>query len=50
MFKLWKQGLVEKKDILMKAASVDEMASRIALVERGMFEDEEEARERGEKE
>jgi twitching motility protein PilT len=50
MFKLWRQGLVDKRDILMKANSVDEMAARIAQVERGMFEDEEEARERGEKE
>jgi twitching motility protein PilT len=47
MFKLWRQGLVEKRDILLKAHSVDEMQNKIARVERGMFEDEGEARERG---
>jgi len=50
MFKLWKQGLVEKKDIMVKAAAPDELANKIALAERGMFEDAEEARERGGKE
>jgi twitching motility protein PilT len=49
MFKLWKQGLVEKRDILLKANDPDDLASRIAMAERGMFEDEDEARERGEK-
>ena len=50
MFKLWKMGLVEKRDILVKAQSFDELANRIAQVERGMFEDDDEARERGDKE
>ncbi len=48
MFKLWKDGLVEKREILLKAHSVDELQIKIARAERGMFEDEEEARERGE--
>jgi twitching motility protein PilT len=46
MFELWRKGLVEKKDILMKAQSPDELAARIARAERGILEDEEEARER----
>jgi twitching motility protein PilT len=46
MFKLWRQGLVDKKDVLMKAQSVDELTARIAQAERGMFEDEQEALER----
>ena len=50
MFKLWKDGLVEKQDILSKAHSVDELQIKIARAERGMFEDESEARERGEME
>jgi twitching motility protein PilT len=50
MFKLWKDGLVEKRDILIKANAPDELANKIARVERGLFEDEDEARERGEKE
>lgn len=47
MFKLWKDGLVEKREVLMKANSPDDLANRIAQAERGMFEDDEEARERG---
>jgi twitching motility protein PilT len=50
MFKLWKEGVVEKKEILIKANSRDEMEANIARVERGMFEDENESRERGERE
>jgi twitching motility protein PilT len=50
MFKLWKEGKVEKRDILIKANSRDEMEANIARVERGMFEDEGESRERGERE
>ncbi len=46
MFKLWKKGLVEKRDILLKAQSYDDLFNRIAQAERGMFEDEDEARER----
>jgi twitching motility protein PilT len=46
MFKLWRQGLVDKKDVLMKAQSFDELTARIAQAERGMFEDEQEALER----
>ena len=47
MFKLWKDGLVEKRDILLKAHSVDELQNKIARAERGMFEDEEEATRAG---
>ncbi len=47
MFRLWKQGVVEKRDILIKANSPDELTNRIAQAERGMFEDEDEAREPG---
>ncbi len=49
MFKLWQQGLVEKKDILLKAADVDELSAKIARAERGLLEDEEESRKRMEK-
>ncbi|MEN6449635.1 MAG: type IV pilus twitching motility protein PilT [Thermoguttaceae bacterium] len=48
MFRLWKEGKVEKRDILLKAHSVDELNNKIAKHERGMFEDEEEARRRTE--
>ena len=50
MFKLWREGKVEKRDIMMKAHSPDELSNKIAQVERGMFEDEDEARERGDRE
>jgi twitching motility protein PilT len=46
MFRLWKEGLVEKSDVLLRAVNPEELASKIARVERGIFEDEEEARER----
>jgi hypothetical protein len=50
MFKLWKEGIVDKKDILVKANSRDELEANIARVERSMFEDENESRERGDRE
>jgi twitching motility protein PilT len=49
MFKLWRDGVVEKRDILLKAHSVDELQNKIAHAERGMFEDEEEAKSRAER-
>jgi twitching motility protein PilT len=49
MFKLWKDGIVEKRDILLKAHAVDELQNKIARAERGMFEDEEEAKSRTER-
>jgi twitching motility protein PilT len=50
MFKLWRQGIVEKKEILFRANNADDLAMRIAKVERGLFEDEEDQRGRREKE
>ncbi len=49
MFKLWKDGLVEKREIMLKANSPDELAAKIAQAERGLFEDEDEARTRAER-
>ena len=46
MFKLWQAGIVEKNDILFKANSPDELNTKIARAERGMLEDEEEAKAR----
>ncbi|RMG01217.1 MAG: type IV pilus twitching motility protein PilT [Planctomycetota bacterium] len=46
LFRLWEQGLVEKRDVLVKANNPDELAAKIARAERGMFEDEEEAKRR----
>jgi len=49
MLRLWREGLVEKKDILFKANDPEELAKKIAQAERGLFEDEDEARGRLEK-
>jgi twitching motility protein PilT len=46
MFKLWKDGLVDKREIMLKANAPDELATRIARAERGLFEDESDARDR----
>jgi twitching motility protein PilT len=45
MFKLWREGLVEKHEVLLKANSPEELAAKIARAERGMFEDEEDKEE-----
>ncbi len=49
MFQLWRDGVVEKKEILFRANHPEELASKIARAERGLFEDEEEAQGRLEK-
>jgi twitching motility protein PilT len=52
LFKLWRDNLVEKREVLFRANNVEDLASKIARAERGLFEDEEEARrrlERGER-
>jgi twitching motility protein PilT len=41
MFKLWKDGVVEKHEILLRANAPEELANKIALAERGVFGDEE---------
>ncbi len=46
LFRLWREGLVEKKEVLFRAVNVDELSAKIARAERGLFEDEEEARRR----
>lgn len=46
MFKLWRAGLVDKKDVLVKANSPEELAAKIAAPSRGIFEDEEESKRR----
>ncbi len=46
MFKLWRSGLVDKKDVFVKANSPEELAAKVARAERGIFEDEEESKRR----
>ena len=44
MFKLWRQGVVEKKEIIAKANNVDDLLIRIGKAEQGIFEDEDNGR------
>jgi len=41
LFKLWKNQLCDKEEILMRAGKPQELAAKIAQAERGIFEDEE---------
>jgi twitching motility protein PilT len=40
LFHLWKDGLCEKEEVLMRSSKPAELAAKIALAERGEFEDE----------
>ncbi len=41
LFKLWKEGLCEKEEVLSRSSRPAELAAKIALAERGQLEDEE---------
>ncbi|HJT78015.1 MAG TPA: PilT/PilU family type 4a pilus ATPase [Gemmataceae bacterium] len=41
LFKLWKDGIVEKEEVLMRAQKPAELAGKIAQAERGVFEEDE---------
>jgi twitching motility protein PilT len=43
LFRLWRDGLVEKEEIMIKAAMPDDLAVRIAKAERGVFDDDDRA-------
>ncbi len=49
LFRLWREGVCEKEEVMIKCNQPDELAARIARTERGMLEDEDEARSRMEK-
>ncbi|MBI1913637.1 MAG: type IV pilus twitching motility protein PilT [Planctomycetes bacterium] len=42
LFKLWKEGLVEKEELLMRASKPQDLAHKIAQAERGLLTEEEE--------
>src|SRR5579871_4090838 len=48
LFRLWKDGLVEKEEVLMRASKPQELAAKIAQAERGIFNDEEDLDEEDE--
>ena len=35
MFRLWKEGIVEKGEVILRAVNPEELAMKIARVERG---------------
>jgi len=39
MYKLWQQGIVDKKEVLARANNFDDLSARIAKAERGVFDD-----------
>lgn len=41
LFKLWKEGLCEKEEVLLRASRPAELAQKIALAERGQLEEDE---------
>jgi twitching motility protein PilT len=41
LFKLWRDGLCEKEEILLRSNKPAELATKIAQAERGLYEDEE---------
>jgi twitching motility protein PilT len=40
LFKLYKSGICDKKEVLLRSNNLDDMTARIAKAERGIFEDE----------
>ena len=46
MFNLWRKGVVEKKEIFIKANQPDELRAKVARAERGLLEDDDEAASR----
>ena len=49
LFRLWRDKVVEKDEVIYKANNPEDLKAKIARAERGIFEDEEEARSRLEK-
>jgi twitching motility protein PilT len=41
LFRLWKDGLCEKEEVLMRSSKPQELAAKISQAERGIFEEEE---------
>ena len=42
LFRLWKENLCDKEEVLLKSSKPTELAAKIAQAERGMFDDEDE--------
>jgi twitching motility protein PilT len=42
LFKLWRDGLVDKEEVLMRSSKPSDLAAKIAQAERGVYEDQDE--------
>ncbi len=42
LFKLWRDGICEKEEILMRSSKPAELAAKVAMAEKGMYEEEDE--------
>jgi len=42
MFRLWRDGLVDKEDILGRSSKPNELAAKIAAYEKGLYDEDEE--------
>jgi len=40
LFRLWKEGLVEKEEVLLRSPKPAELAARISQAEKGIFDEE----------
>jgi twitching motility protein PilT len=47
LFRLWRNGTVDKEEVLLKSQKPAELAAKIAQAERGIFEEEEEEEDEG---
>ncbi len=50
LFKLWRDGLCDKEEVLMRAAKPTDLAAKIAQAERGVYDEDEEDEEEDEDE
>ena len=42
LFKLWKEGIVDKEEVLLKSSKAAELAAKIAMAEKGILDEDEE--------
>jgi twitching motility protein PilT len=42
LFKLWKNGIVEKEEVLMRSSKPADLAAKIAQAEKGLYDEEDE--------
>jgi twitching motility protein PilT len=45
LYRLWKDGIVDKEEVLLKTSKPQELAAKIAMAEKGLLDDEEEEEE-----